>query len=264
MGHDITPIGKHQLNNKSFRSLADDILSRFDINLKLAYFGFTDFYYLLGENKDSELVEIDFLIKNPKFKTYLLIDEKYQIEQIVEKFGEDIFDKKKFWRQPDNCLLTKEQVDRYKMEYNYPIYNLEYWGADDFEVLTIHKDNYVNQMPYYSRWWTFCCFFVENKYIDAIQLKTFNDFRKQIQFYNQRLGGEKMYYLDDQNPDLEGVAQGAEAEMTWKEFEVFVLGKTSDLLLDIPLFLMDESYRKKFLAKNEYPLGFVDDFRDLQ
>jgi hypothetical protein len=65
--------------------------------------------------------------------------------------------------------------------------------------------------------------------------------------------------------------QCAEWDKTWEEIENHILEKSGNLLLDIPEFITNESYRTKFeKSRNiyrieyKYPLAFVDNFRDLE
>ena len=144
----------------------------------------------------------------------------------------------------------------------HPNFSLEYEEQGEFEYLVINKEHYHNSIPYISRWWTFCKFFTEKYYEDESWLKAFMDYRKKIKNYTIKFGGNKIYYLDDQSNVLEGVGQGSEYEMNWNDFEKFVLEKTSHLMLDIPKFMEDKKYRSEFHKLGEYPLSFIDDFKD--
>lgn len=132
-----------------------------------------------------------------------------------------------------------------------------------FQYLTINKEHYGNDIPYYSRWWSFCRFFTECSFENEHYLSNFNEFRKELMNYTLKFGGNQMFYLDDQSNVLEGVGQGSEYELSWNELKKFVIEKTNNLLLDIPKFLTDRKYQKEFLKLKEYPLGMTDNFSDL-
>lgn len=203
MGHDISAIGNHNLNTSSIKELAEDIVSRIDINIE---------YYKQNTGNENEFV-IDKIIKHKDFKTFRLFD--------------------------DTCYKQKESI--------YPNFALEYEENNEFEYLIINKENYHNSIPYISRWWTFCRFFTEKYYEDESWLKTFINYRKEIKNHTVKLGGNKIYYLDDQSSVLEGVGQGSEWEMNWNDFEKFILEKTSHLMLDIPKFMKIKTIDLNFI-----------------
>ncbi len=91
MGHDISPIGNHKLNTKDMKVLAEDICSCIDINIEYGYWGRKEHFKLLGEIKNDESVVLGKNIKNEKFKTFMLTDESYQLKQLYDKYGDDLF-----------------------------------------------------------------------------------------------------------------------------------------------------------------------------
>jgi len=264
MGKDISPIGNHKLNTENIKELAEDIVSRIDINIEYGYFGFKEHFKLLGEDKEDDLVIIDRIIKNKDFKTFRLIDENYHLKELFNKYGNEIFYLPDYWlfhegKIPDESIILEEQKGLI-----YPSFVLESIDDNGYQYLTINKEHYGNDIPYYSRWWAFCDFFMEERYENKEWLKDLNDFRKTLMYYTLTFGGDKMYYLDDQSPVLEGVGQGDEWEMNWNDFEKYVLEKTKHLMLDIPRFMTDKNYRNEFFNLYEYPLSFVDDFKDIK
>lgn len=264
MGHDISPIGNHKLNTENIKVLAEDISSRIDINIEYGYWGLKEHFKLLGENKDDQRVVIGKIIKNEKFKTFRLNDESYQLKQLYEKFGDNLFYNPEYWIFYDGKLPEEKRIDEIRKELVIPNYDLISIADNETEYLSIYKEIFSNDIPYFSRWWSFCRLFTQSNFDNFEYLADLLAFRKELMKYTLSFGGDKIYYLDDQSSILEGVGQGSEWELGWNEFENFVVDKTSPLLLNIPKFLSDRNYRDTFLEKNEDPLGFIDDFADIK
>jgi hypothetical protein len=136
--------------------------------------------------------------------------------------------------------------------------------SEEIDRLSIYKETYQNHIPYYSRWWEFCRFFTEGKFENPEYLESFLEYRKELKYYTQSLGGDTMYYLDDQSHVLQGVGQGEERVYNYKDFIEFVNTKTAHLMLNIPMFMTDMNYRNEILSKHDYPLSFIDNFSDLE
>ncbi|WP_187477916.1 hypothetical protein [Amniculibacterium sp. G2-70] len=264
MGHDISPIANHKLNTKDVKVLAEDICSRIDINIEYGYWGQKEHFKLLGENKDDENVILGKIIKNEKFKTFRLIDESYQLKQLHQKYGDNLFYNPEYWIYYDGKLPEEKWINEERKELVIPNFELTLISSDETEYLSIHKELYSNDIPYYSRWWSFCRLFTESNFDNFEYLEGLLEFRKELMKYTLAFGGDKIYYLDDQSSVLEGVGQGSEWELSWTEFEKFVADKTLPLMLDIPQFLTNRNYRNEFIEKKEYPLSFIDDFSDIK
>lgn len=264
MGRDISPIGNHKLNTKSLKELAEDIVSRIDVNIEYGYFGQKEHFKLLGKNKENQHIIIDKIIKHKDFKTFRLDDESYQLKELHNKFGNNIFYNPDYWAYYEGELPNESIILEEQKKLIYPNFFLDFNDENDSQYLTINKEHFCNDIPYYSRWWSFCRFFTEKHYKDKDSLKGLNNFRKALMYYSFKFGGDKIYYLDDQSNVLEGVGQGYEQEMNWNNFEKFVLEKSLNLMLDIPKFLTDKKYRSKFHKLNDYPLSFVDDYKDIK
>lgn len=264
MGHDISPIGNHKLNTKDVKVLAEDICSRIDINIEYGYWGQKEHFKLLGENKTDERVLLGKIIKDEKFKTFRLTDESYQLKQLHEKFGDDLFYNPEYWIYYDGKLPEEKWIDEKRKELVIPNFDLTSISNNGTEYLFIYKELYSNDIPYYSRWWSFCRLFTESNFDNFEYLDGLLEFRKELMKYTLAFGGDKIYYLDDQSNVLEGVGQGSEWELDWCDFEKFVKDKTLPLMLNIPQFLNDRNYRNEFLEKKEYPLSFIDDFSDIK
>lgn len=264
MGRDISPIGNHKLNTDSIKKLAEDIISRIDINIEYGYFGEKEHFKLLGNEKEDEIVIIDKIVKHKDFKTFRLIDENFQLKELYNKFGNEILYNPDYWSYYYNGELPEESIILEKQKgLIHPDFSLDYYDKNCYQYLTINKEHYGNNIPYYSRWWSLCRFFTEKVYKEKEYHKNLNDFRKSLMYYTHKFGGDKIYYLDDQSRVLEGIGGGYEWEMNWNNFEKFVVDKTSHLMLDIPKYMTDEKYRTEFHKLDEYPLSLVDNFEDI-
>ena len=265
MGHDIVPIGNHQLDVTNIEKLARDIFKRLHINIEYGYFGRKEHFELLGEARENDWVVLGKLTTNKSDKYYKLIDEKYQEKQLISKFGTDIVYDFRFWssilQKGDD---TKSLGDSVLDEVVYATYALEYEWLDEFHYLNIYDEHFENLFTYYGRWWYFCRFFLEKRYNDDYDLESFNKYRKDLLDISYKLGGDKLLFLDDQSEVLTGVGGGEEYRYTWQALQDFVFEKTEPLCINIPNFLENKAYRSTFYQKKAYPLAFVDDFSDLK
>lgn len=244
------------------KELAIDLVSRIDINIEYGYMGYKDHFKLLGKKQDDDIIIIDTIIKDKRFKTFRLIDENYQFKELHDKFGDDIFHNPDYWIFKDK-LPSEQSILKERSHIYIPNYFMDI-DEEDYQYLYIGKESYNNGLYYYSRWFQLCAFFTEKKYLDKTRLIELNNFRSQLMNYTFKVGGDKMYYFDDQNSDLEIIFDGKELEISWKDLEIYVKNKSLKLLLDIPKFILDKEYRIKFHKLNDFPLSFIDDFKDLK
>lgn len=264
MGHDISPIANHNLNTTDIKALADDIISHIDINIEYGYYGYKEYFKLLGENKDDDYIILGKTIKDEKFKTFRLIDEQYQLKQLHQKFGDIIFYNPEYWMNGEGKIPDQKVIEEEKKELMFPDFELTLISHERSGHMVIYKELLLNYIPYYCRWWSFCRLFTESTFDNFPYIENLLEFRNDLMKYTWAFGGNKIYYLDDQSNVLEGVGQGIEKNLSWNEFEKFVADKTLPLLLNIPLFLTDRSYRNEFMERKEDPLSFVDDFSDIR
>lgn len=144
MGHDISPIGNHKLNTNDIKVLAEDICSRIDINIEYGFYGQKEHFKLLGEKRDDEHIVLGKIIKNEKFKTFSLIDEHYQLKQLHEKFGDNLFYNPDYWIYYDGELPKQEWIEEEMKELIFPEFELTLISSKIMESLTIYKELYVN------------------------------------------------------------------------------------------------------------------------
>lgn len=264
MGHDITPLGNHSLDTRNIHSLASDLSKRLEMNIEYGYYGNSAQLKLLGLPPTDEFVVLDSLYFKNNKESIRLTDEAYLGKLLVKKFGKDILYTPGYWDYLFDDKVSQEMIDHEIKNLNMVRYSVDQTTGETTNFMNIYDDHYHNSMVYYRRWWGLCRFFIDGDYDLKSYLDHFNDFRKELRTYTNKLGGDKMYYIDDQSEYLNGVGQGDEAEYNWTDLEQFIRKKTGHLMLDIPQFMTDTRYRKEFLSLDEYPLSFVDDFRDLK
>jgi len=234
------------------------------ITPEYGYYGQKEHFQLLGEKGKDEYIVLGKISKNEKFKTFRLIDEYYQLKQLHEKFGDNLFYNPEYWMYHNGKIPEQKRIEEEKKLLLFPEFKITLISNGETGYLKIYKELYSNHIPYYSRWWSFCRLFTESDFDNFEYLDRLLEFRKELMKYTLAFGGDKIYFLDDQSNVLEGVGQGSEWEFSWSEFEKFVTEKTLPLMLNIPLFLTDSNYRNEFLKKKEYPLSFVDEFSDIR
>jgi hypothetical protein len=148
MGHDISPIGNHKLNTQNIKILAEDISSRVDINIEYGFYGQKAHFKLLGEKRNDEHIVLGKITKDEKFKTYRLIDECYQLKQLHEKFGDNLFYNPEYWIGYDGKLPEQEWIEEEKNELVFPDFELRLISSQAREYLTIYKELYLNNILY--------------------------------------------------------------------------------------------------------------------
>lgn len=260
MGHDIVPISNHNLDISNIQNLAKDISSRLDINIIYGYNASEEHNALLKNGLPEKFVLVGEHIKDNSFLTYTLYDNYYQTKQLVEKFGIDIISKGEYWGYSNGMMPGTEMIESEKSALQFFDYNLDYEENGETKYMYINNEHFTNHIPYISRWWMFCKYFLQENSFETIDLQ---EFRKELKFYTQKFGGNAIYYLDDQGTKIEGLGQGNECNLTWNQFQEQVKKYAENNLLDIPEYFLNEEYRNTFIKNRTYPDAFVDDFRDL-
>jgi hypothetical protein len=278
MGHDITPLCKHNLNTKDIGTLAKELSERFNWNIKYLrnnYHQIEDIDEFYNEDFIKEII-------NQSNEFYTLHDDEY-FEKIdyYKKHQKNAINYQDFIKLATESTLTDSELKQKNKQVIYNSYDLQNpnFGSDSW-IFQIYDFIAAIEHPYFARWASIYDLFQKQsnrQYYDEEyvpwSLDNFIDFRKEIKYYTEKLGGDKVYYLDDQSDILEGFGQGSEAEITWAELEDFVKRKCGNLLIDIPKFNCDGEYRNfcyseidKYKEKhNGYAISaFVDDFKDFK
>lgn len=262
MGHDIQPIARHALNTQQVELLARDLSKRLQINIRFGYGcgGKEHLLGLLGRPAGEHFRVLGEYTVDPDAGFYRLTDDDYLSKEVVGKFGPDIMQDKRFWPDYYEEWPVGETLEMVKLNLTWNTY--ERYGPEHATKLTINNELYTDHFSYYSRWWQLCHSFQEGEFYE---LEVFMKFRKDLLARMRKLGGDTMYYLDDQSSVMKGIGQGEEGYMTWPAFEEFVIAKAGDLLLDIPRYFEDPQYKALIQSRREaeYALVFVDDFRDI-
>jgi hypothetical protein len=263
MGHDLRVLTNHNLNISSLETLAYDLLERLEVNIEYGYYSSENLCKILDEKITSKYIKIETLIKADNYPRAQLLDENYQQKKAIEKYGTEIMKNPLFWNM-ENFEPDAEYLENRKKELQYNEYEFSVRINFEWYHLYIYNHLFDNSIAYIGRWWEFCRFFRKGNDDPFYNVDNLNKFRTSIQYYMEKLGGTKTYYLDDQSDVLDGVGQGNEVEMTWQEVDALIQEKTANILLNIPIYFTNEAYKNKFYNSEEYPFAFVDDFSDLK
>jgi len=259
MGHDVTFLANHKLNTTSINNLAADLAERLQVNIIYGHYGHHPYEKYLGKEKRGFHKQGEFIV-NKKSKIYQLSNERHFDQVMYNKYGQTIFD-----------FAKQDLYYENKREFTFPEYRLD---TDDESFTTmIYKNCFDNGfVDWPSRWWKFFEYFINeiqcydrNFEINLNQhsVDIINEFRTKVKHYNTIFGGNLSYYIDDQSKFLWSTEPGHESLMEWHELRLHIYAETGHLMLDVPKILTDKNYRHEFIAKGEYPLSYIDDFRDL-
>jgi hypothetical protein len=264
MGHDITTLCSHNLDISSVEALAHDLAERLDINIEYGYITTNYSSDFLGSNlKGGEFVCFGTILKKPNETIFRLKDNNYELKKYYELYSDAIFDNTHYWWDFHSTGVpsdAEKKQEKEKLLYQ----DYELYKVGEGNGLIIANEIVNIDFDYLCRWWAFCRIFTEDGVTEEWALEALPRFRKQTQYYTEKLGGDKVYFLDDQSSVMQGVGQGGEYDMTWQELEQFVYLQSRKLLLDIPRYYLEDAYRDTYFNKEKYPLAFVDDFRDLK
>lgn len=249
MGHDVSPIGNHQLDMRSTEALARDISKRFRANVK---YGHQD---VICCDPDGNEVESTFeliiqgTIQHPKSdKTLTLLDEDYQLQQMLKTHGDNIYTLPCFAGSDSRY----EEIDEAKRGMCYEILDQE----NEVTYGTIFNDTFRDFFNTFDmRWWSFCRAFTRED-CDHRLWEDVNGFRLEVMTLYNNIGGTEVFYLDDQ-----GETQHlTETMYNWKKVKTELKTHFQETTLHIPAFLK----KRKILPLEEFPLAFYDDFSDLK
>lgn len=268
MGHDISIIHNHNLDISNVEALAHDLAARLNINIEYGYYATSLNEKLakkLGHNYckcGNMLGEIN---KGPAFPDFELVDTNYFTKIALKRYGNDFFCSQIFHEEFSETI-NEEQLEeqmRQSVSIDYVLGNYDLKGYTSLFISQYFLFNGL-QNNFFS-WKQLCEFLLKN--IRENSLNNDEDFRKlrrELLISASKLGADFVYYVDDQSDVLEGLGEGGGAEMSWEEIQTFVKEKCGDLLLDIPEYCLNEAYRKLWVDRQQQPLAFVDDFRDLK
>ena len=244
----------------SIAALAEDLAHRLQINIEYGYYDL----YGLGKYYNNA-VNNDFVVLGsagnyPQPAKFILYDNDYVERELYKLHGRDFFKSEAYLKQLHAGHISDKEIDNLIRSFNWPRYELRNKADGDMDM-AIYKECLDGSFYYYNRWWGFCHAVMEQQYVDKDAL---NRYRRNMMDMVEKTGGNKIYYVNDQDGKLEGVGQSVEGEMTWKELETFIAVKGGDYLVNIPEYNLNAAYRNSLAGYNQNDLMFVDDFRDLK
>lgn len=248
MGHDVSPVGNHQLDMSSTEALASDISERFRANVK---YGYQDVICCDPEGNKIEStfeVIIQGTIKHSNAdKTITLLDENYQLQQMLAKHGDNIYNLPCF----SGSESRYEEIDEAKRGMCYQFFDRE----NDVDYGTIFEDTFRDFFNSFDmRWWTFCMAFTGDNHYKQF-LDDVTEFRQNVLALYRKIGGSSVAYLDDQGETQYLVHGLYNWETTTKELGTHFKETT----LHIPGFMKEGNP----LLEEGLPMAFFDDFSDL-
>jgi hypothetical protein len=247
MGHDVSTIGIHKLNVTSIEALASDLSKRFKANVEYGYndqFSFDNDGIEIESSYDNIVIG---MIKHPEAnQTLWLCDENYQIQQIIDKCGNNDAELSRYIRND----YLKAEFDDAKRGVCFDFRDIK----NDISIGTIFYDTFYNFLHfYYPRWWSFCGTFKNTDNIWPNNFEVVSQYRKEVMDLFFKIGGDKVVHLDDQG-ETQYLTYGYH---NWQD----ILSELSTSFKDTTLNISEFMKHKKPL--DDYLLAFYDDFSDL-
>ena len=261
MGCDISILSRHNLNITSVATLADDLANRLGFSIDYGYYAVKEYNALLKNNLNEDWISLGYIDKQPAVQKYRLIDEKYQIKELVAMYGNAIFQKQEYWHWCDE-MPTQDKIDAEINDKAISDYLLEgYYEDTGSGYLTIYNHVLTNDLHYFSRWGSFCRGLQE---FESYSDNYFLDFRKAVMHSTLLLGGDKAYFVNDQCKHLKGVGQGEEMYYNWEALEQYINTIETLEVISLSKAVLDMGYHFQLKLKEIDNLAFVDDFDDLK
>ncbi|MFY7740705.1 MAG: hypothetical protein ACOVQC_09325 [Flavobacterium sp.] len=261
MGRDLVPIARHNLDVSSFEALAKDISNRMQFNIEYGYYDSEKNCELLGIPFVEEFISLGIAYFNKERDTiYRLIDFSYQEKLCYEKYGDALFSMAIYNYSDEEVFHSQEEIEEKKWILSELSYDLQYTSNGN-SLAEIGREVINLDFEYFSRWSFFYNIVIYENYEEHIA--DFNKFRRNMMRFCELFGGDKIYYIDDQNRLLKGIGQSDELLYSWNELEIILKERLSDFIISIPKMMTDKYYKRSFQTCKNYDLGFVDDFSDL-
>lgn len=262
MGCDISILSKHNLNITNVETLAVDIAERLNLNIDYGYYATKEHSDLLEHEYKDGIIQLGSIKKTKADARYFLVDENYQRKQLYKKFGDQLFDKLEYWSWFRDDIPDKETILEEKKNLALAYFFMDSVDSTNAEgYLNIHDEILMNDLYYFSRWWSFCNTMQTSEGFDDRYTQTF---RKQIMKSTLALGGDKAYFVNDQCNHLSGVGQGDEIYYSWNELEGFINSRPILEVISISKISLDPTYKNEVSKKLDRNLAFVDDFKDIK
>lgn len=278
MSRSITALGQHKLPFRDRKKMMIEIANRFEANV---YLGFHDSYDLVKNELPSFksrgiinpeeghingelylLEEVHFSKEAPPF---ILIENDYIYQWMLEKHGEKAGYQKEFissWTDDpiENNQIIKEFSKDFKL--------IDFYFKGISGILSLESAD-VGLDEYFTDWTNF--FYLITHTHSELSV----DFYKRLLEYRNtnretilKLGGNCIYYHDDQGNNTGGAVQGNEWEMSWNEIESsFNHPDAKKYQINLCEALTNEEYLEKiqYLINGNFHnySVFFDDFREL-
>ena len=256
MGQNVSVLGTHNLDISNVETLAKDLSNRFGFTIEFGYVHNNYFNLLLNCNLDCEFVTLG-TIKS-KGRLYHLYDSNFQTKQLFENYGYALFEMEEYWKWKINPPTKSEIADEIK-SFNSGNVDFHLTCTKAEHDLSIYKSVVNIDFNYYSKWSTFYNVILTREYFDDDFLR----YRKSVLKNALLLGGDSVYFVNDQCSLLGGIGQGDEMDFTWQELQEQIKN-TKDLeLISISKSVLDSQYQKQ-ISKTKEIVAFYDDFQDLK
>lgn len=278
MSRSVTALGQHTLPIRDHKALVAELSKRFEANV---YLGFND---PCNHVKDSlvsfksrgltnpeegnirgELYLLEEAHFSPDANSFILIIEDYYYKWLFETFGEAAGSQKEFiafWG--DNIKQNNESI-QFFLEGSLCI---DFYFSGIGGYLTLESGD-VGFDEYFLDWTTFFGLLTRTEHDYSIEL-----YKKLLEYRNTnrntilKLGGNCIYYHDDQGMNTGKAVQGNEWDMTWETIEKeFNHPKVKQFQINLCDALTNPTYLKQIqeltkYSDHEYSV-FYDDFREL-
>lgn len=262
MGCDVSALSRHNLDITNVETLAHDLANRLGFTIDFGYYSRAEYNKLLENGLEENYISLGLIDKQPFKGKFRLVDEKYQEKQLHEKFGEALFDMTAFywWLDSTETVSAEKKEDEKKNLTTAEFFLETFEEEGDYQHLYVYNSIISNDLYYYTRWWDFCTTVQTKEYFYK---EYFQDFRSKIMTTTLALGGDKVYYVNDQSDFLEGVGQGSEENFTWEALERHIAAKLEDCLISISKSVLDNNYQNEIEQLPLRKIAFYDDFKDL-
>ncbi|MCW2118197.1 hypothetical protein [Flavobacterium sp. 7A] len=266
MGCDISTLSNHNLDLCTIEALANDLANRLCFSVEYGYYSHSKYATLLGHETKDDFILLGTIEKKPFISKYRLTSCNYQQRLLFEKHGDALFQMSAYWNWYESTdekpLPDPKSISEEEREIALANYDFEPLSVNgEYDYLTIYDEIVDIDFYYYSRWWTLCDTIQER---DSFYHGHFDKFRLQKAKLTKLLGGDKLYYINDQSNFLEGVGQGSEAEFTWEGVQNHIQEKLGDCLISISKSLLDQRYQLNIKLLDYKKIGFLDDFEDIK
>lgn len=278
MSRSITALGQHTLPFRDRKAFLTEISNRFEANVHL---GFLESYGLakadfptfksrglpnpVENDYSSELYLLDEVRFSDSAKPFILIQNDYEYQWLYDKFGEEAGFQKEFMKTWSQDPIENNRIIKSFIE-DATIIDFYFEGISG--LLSLESAD-VDLEDSFTDWVNFFYSITRTDHQFSI------DFYKFLLHYRNtnretiiKLGGNCIYYHDDQGNNTGGAVQSNEWDMTWTEIEnAFNSPEAKKFQINLCEALTNPEYLKQIqiLTENNFHdySVFYDDFREL-